>query len=314
MKIITHKQIVDLKLEPCKMYDWIVESFLSKNQSILPNKISMTQPNNVFYNVMPSLNKKLQRGGVKVVTRVPGRIPSLDAQIYLYSMQDAKLISILDANYITAMRTGAVTALSIELYAKDDFETIALMGLGVTASAIMKMLEYTLEGKQIKFKLYNHNNQAPTFINNHKSCENFSFQVCNSYEDLIKESDIVISSITYANRDFTKFNWFKKGVLLLPVHVMGFENIDYLFDKVFVDDPSHLRHMKNYNKFTYVREMSEVLERNCKGRENSKERIIAYNVGLSIHDITFASKIYDEFKGYECIQVNLESPSEKYWL
>lgn len=314
MKIITHDDIVNLNISPENCYKWVIESFKNKADCVLPSKTSLTQPGHIFYNVMPSLNPKNEIGGVKVVTRFPTRIPSLDSQIYLYDMKDARLKAILDGNYITAMRTGAVAALAIETYAIKDFKSIAIMGLGVTSAAIMNVLTYTLRNRKVKIKLLKYKDQAEAFIERYNKYDQFEFEICDTHKELITDSDIVISAITYADGDFTEFEWYKEGVLLLPVHVMGFGNVDYLFDKVHVDDPEHLHHMKNYDKFKNFDELSNVLNGKAKGRISDKERIVSYNIGLSIHDIMFANEIYKILENNTEIEVDLCPPTEKYWL
>lgn len=314
MKIITHNQIMSLNIQPKDCYEWINESFTLQKKCVLPTKTSMIQPGHVFYNIMPSLNPIQKVGGLKVVTRYPGRMPSLDGQVFLYSMDDAKLKAIIDANYITAMRTGAVAALAIEKYAIKKTRTIALMGLGVTATAIMEMLAYTLKDKNIVFKLYKYKEHAEKMVERYNSSTNFTFEICDSYEELIRGSDVVVSSVTYTDEYFAKFEWFKEGVLLLPVHVMGFGNCDYLFDQVFVDDVDHLRHLESFNKFKEINEMCDVITQKHMGRKNDKERIVAYNIGVSIHDIIFANKIYEMLADKNCIEIDLEAPMDKYWL
>ena len=49
-----------------------------------------------------------------------------------------------------------------------------------------------------------------------------------------------------------------------------------------------------------------------KKRTSDKQRIIAYNIGISIHDIYFASKIYEMVETTE--EIDLKAPSEKFWF
>lgn len=51
--------------------------------------------------------------------------------------------------------------------------------------------------------------------------------------------------------------------------------------------------LQNFSKFRAFDEFSNVLLSRNPGRENDKERIIAYNIGLGLHDILFACKIYE---------------------
>ncbi|WP_131037844.1 ornithine cyclodeaminase [Clostridioides difficile] len=314
MKLITHEQIMSLNISQKQGYEWIKESFLTKKDCQLPPKISMVEEGHVFYNVMPSLNHNHKIGGIKMVTRLPGRNPSLNSEIFLYNMEDAKLKAILDGNYITAFRTAAVAALAIDTFAKKDFNTIAIMGLGVTASAIMNMLLYTLKDKNINIKLLKYKDQAESFVKKYEKNEQFSFEICDTHEELIVDSDVVISTVTYTDEYLSEFKWFKKGALLLPVHVMGFGNVDYLFDKVYLDDYNHLKHLENIDRYKYSCEFYDVLSKQAKGRENDDERIISYNIGLSIHDILFANKIYELCETLSCEEIELKEPKEKYWI
>ncbi|MBF4778187.1 ornithine cyclodeaminase, partial [Clostridioides difficile] len=199
-------------------------------------------------------------------------------------------------------------------FAKKDFNTIAIMGLGVTASAIMNMLSYTLKDKNINIKLLKYKDQAELFVKKYEKNEQFSFEICDTHEELIVDSDVVISTVTYTDEYLSEFKWFKKGALLLPVHVMGFGNVDYLFDKVYLDDYNHLKHLENIDRYKYSCEFYDVLSKQAKGRENDDERIISYNIGLSIHDILFANKIYELCETLSCEEIELKEPKEKYWI
>ena len=52
-----------------------------------------------------------------------------------------------------------------------------------------------------------------------------------------------------------------------------------------------------------------------KGREDDRERILVYNIGLSIHDVYFASNIYNMLKDSREIEnFDFEEPTEKFWI
>ena len=53
------------------------------------------------------------------------------------------------------------------------------------------------------------------------------------------------------------------------------------------------RNFQYFNEYKSVSEMTDVLNNETIGRENDEQRILAYNIGISIQDIFFASKIYD---------------------
>ena len=64
---------------------------------------------------MPVILPSINYGGVKLVTRYPKRNPSLDSEILLYDLKTGENVALMDGNWITTMRTGAVAAHSIRL-------------------------------------------------------------------------------------------------------------------------------------------------------------------------------------------------------
>ncbi|NLM79434.1 MAG: ornithine cyclodeaminase, partial [Ruminococcaceae bacterium] len=130
MKILSHKDIVGLNIDAKSCFKWVEDMLIGKKKVILPPKTSIKPTDEIFYNVMPSILPANNTAGLKVVTRYPERIPSLDSQIIIFDFESGKINALLDGNYITTMRTGAVAAHSIRLLAKNDFSKVGFIGLG----------------------------------------------------------------------------------------------------------------------------------------------------------------------------------------
>ena len=139
MKVITFEDIRNLAISSSQCYEWVSEMIRDKNKTHLPPKISMHPQEGVFCNVMPCIISE-QWGGVKIVNRYPLRRPSLDSKLLLLDMITGEFLALMDANWITAMRTGAVAAHSIKLFAKKNFKTVSILGLGNTARATLLIL------------------------------------------------------------------------------------------------------------------------------------------------------------------------------
>ena len=313
MKIITFEDIKKLGIEPLQCYNWTVQMLTNKKDVILPAKISMKPSEEVFCNVMPCiLNNGF--GGVKVVTRYPGRNPSLDSRLILFNSHTGEFLALMDADWITTMRTGAVAAHSISLLAKKDFKKISIMGLGNTARAALLVLLSIFPQRYFNIKLLRYKNQEKSFAERFKNYNNLPFDSVHDYASLIKEADVVISAVTYFAEDICADEYFDKGVTVIPIHTRGFTNCDLFFDKVFADDINHVHHFKNFDKFKNFAEVSEVVNGTKQGRTNDDERIIAYNIGISMHDIYFASKIYELCSKKVLTEVNMLEPNQKFWI
>lgn len=185
--------------------------------------------------------------------------------------------------------------------------------MGVSAHISIVLLEVENK-KEFVIKLLRHNDQENSFSERFAKYKNVSFEYVDSYESAVKGSDVVISGVTYAPEDFCSDDAFDKGVLVVPIHTLGFTNCDLLFDKVFGDDYGHVCGFKNFSKFKSFAEMTDVVNGKVPGRENDKERILAYNVGVSTHDINFAAHIYQMLQADNLMDFDMKAPTEKFWI
>ena len=313
MKIIDFDVISNMHISPVDCYQWVSDMIEKKGEAILPPKISLKPFDGVFCNVMPSIVG--EAGGIKVVTRYPERIPALESFLSLFDVQTGEVLALMDATWITAMRTGAVAAHAIIHLAKSDFSTLGIVGLGNTSRATMLVLAEVLKDKKLTVNLLKYKGQEVDFAERFSQYENLSFQMVETAEELVTGSDVVISGVTYAPTNFCNDECFKKGVLVVPIHTLGFTNCDLFFDKVFADDYGHVCNFKYFDKFKSFAEMTDVVCGKVPGRESDDERILAYNIGISVHDVYFANRIYSMIpEDMKLPEVQLNTPKQKFWI
>lgn len=290
---VSRQDVMSLAISPVQCVQWVRESFCLKYETNLPAKISIHPNEKDFFNTMPCLlPREYDRFGVKVVSRIVGRKPSLHSDLLLYQASTGELLSIMDADWITQMRTGAVAALAIHTLQSKDAKSYGFVGLGSTAYATMECLLPYVEGKGVTIKLYNYKDQANQFSDHFKK-RDVSFDVVYTPESLVSDTDVIVSAVTEMSQLFCPNDaLYKKGVLVVPVHTKGFQNCDLFFDHVFADDQGHVNNFKYFNQFRKFNELSEVLLGRIPARESDEERILSYNIGIGLHDVYFANKIY----------------------
>ncbi len=313
MKIITHQDILDLNITPAEAYEWSEYVIKNKDKAILPPKISIKPDDmeGVFCNVMPCYLGEF--GGVKMVTRYPDRAPALDSQLLLLDTRTGTTRAMVDANLITALRTGAVCVHSLLQFALPDFSVIGMMGLGNVARAVMLILLHKVTDRKLTIKLLKFNDEHNLFADRFKDYDNVEFVYVDSPQELVADSDVVISAVTYAGQNVCEDKYFKPGVVVIPVHTLGFTNCDLFFDKVFADDYGHVKHFKYFDKFRNFAEVSDVVNGKKPGRESDDERILVYNIGIALHDIYYAGKIYNKI-GENAKEVEFKAPTDRFWL
>ena len=295
MKRITNDEIMTLGISPRECVEWVRESFKMKYDAQLPTKISLHPQGSDFFNTMPCLlPEQYKRFGVKVVSRIAGKKPSLHSDLLLYNSQTGELLTLMEADWITQMRTGAVAALAIETLQKTKASVYSFIGLGSTADATMACLQAILPtDRQYTIRLKRYKNQAEQFASKWARM-NYTFVIVDTNEQLLQNCDVLVSAVTEMPDLFCADDaMYPKGVLLVPIHTRGFQNCDLFFDHVFADDKGHVEGFKYFSQFKAFNELSEVLLGRIQGRENDEQRILAYNIGLGLHDVLYASKIYE---------------------
>lgn len=315
MRIVTFDDVRGLGISPVQCFKWVEEALKHKNEAFLPAKISI-KPDipGVFYNTMPSVLPWTGYAGVKLVTRYPDRTPALESQILLYSISDGRLLALMDGTWITTMRTGAVAAHSIELFAKRDYRTMGIIGLGNTAAATLSVLLARNPNRELSIKLLEYKDQHIRFAQRFEDYSNVRFSFVASPEDAVKGCDVVVSAATVLDRDVCADDCFDPGVVVVPIHTRGFTNCDLFFDKVYADDTAHVKGFKYFDRFRSFAEVFDVIEGSAHGRDSDEERILVYNIGISLHDIFFAGKVYESLNPGDGKNISFDPDLEKFWV
>ena len=317
VSVIQQSQIDALHISPATCVEWVREAFLMKDDSQMPAKLSVHPQGEDFITSMPCLlperdGKKYF--GLKVVSRIDGQLPTLQSNIYLYDAKTGSLLAVIDGDWITAMRTGAVAALAARTFQRKGTDIYSMMGLGNIGRAVGLCLAADHQEHPITIRLLRYKDQAERFIERLKDFHHVTFEIVDDKRTFVAEADVLISAVTLATELlFPDDSLFKQGVTVIPVHMRGFQNCDLFFDKVYGDDTDQIRGFKYFSRFRQYDELHHVLQGKNPGRENDDERILSYNYGIALHDIFFASRIFEQANalpsGFE-----LQKQNSKTWV
>jgi len=136
----------------------------------------------------------------KLVSVYPGNKargrPVIDGIVVLYDRSTAEILGLMDGKTITAMRTGAVTGVSIAHLSKPDVRSVGLAGCGVQG---YYQLLYACAAREIsKIALYDIDPAAiPPLVDKlHTSLPGIEIEISESPRALLLASDIVIAATT----------------------------------------------------------------------------------------------------------------------
>jgi ornithine cyclodeaminase len=112
---------------------------LARGDAVQPLRMAVWQPDRAgLLGVMPAwLGGDVNASGVKVVSVFPGNHGSeLDAHqgvVLLFEGEQGRLLAIIDASEVTAIRTAAASAVATRVLAREDARELLVVGTGIQA-------------------------------------------------------------------------------------------------------------------------------------------------------------------------------------
>lgn len=248
----------------------------------------------------------LDAAGAKIVSVFPanrGRgIPSTTAMLVLTSADTGALMAIMDATWITEVRTGAVTAVAARHLANPEPRQVAIVGAGVQGRGNLMALatEFPSLGEA---RIHDVSADASRrFVEDMKTEIPLAVRSVDSAREAVEGADIVVTATAvFKKRNPVVFrDWVKPGALLTPLEVDTALDASLVYepDLLVVDDVEQTLAFEAMGCFAERRpkihaELGEIVVGKKPGRKNLTDIVVAMNVGLSIEDIAVGRLVYD---------------------
>jgi ornithine cyclodeaminase/alanine dehydrogenase-like protein (mu-crystallin family) len=252
---------------------------------------------------MPGYLPRQKAAGLKWVSSFSSNaglgIPPVMGLFILNDIQTGQPLAVMDCRWITAMRTGAVSAVAARYLAAKKSAIVGIIGAGIQGRYNLLALAAALPALQ----------SVRIFDINPRTCDGFvaafagelqlQFEIGQSPQEVIEGADIIVTATGRLDQPIFKEKWISPGALVLPVHHRGWENRTlHRVDKFITDDWQQLKlaheTVGGFNGPLPKRhtELGKIIIGQKPGRENEKERIIDFNYGLAIEDVAMANEIY----------------------
>src|SRR2546421_5689971 len=126
-------------VQPQRAVEAVRDAFVAyaRGEWTMPPKVYVPAYPAGDFRAMPALGSG--HALLKWVTSFPGNpakgIPTVMGVVLVSSAEDGRLLAMLDAGAVTAVRTGAAAVLAAETLGRADAETAAVIGAGVKGGA-----------------------------------------------------------------------------------------------------------------------------------------------------------------------------------
>jgi ornithine cyclodeaminase len=262
---------------------------------------------------MPSyLGGDIDVAGMKWIPSMPSNpkelgMPRASAIIILTDPNNGFPLAIMDGTIVSAMRTGAATGVAAKYLANEDSSQVGIIGAGVQ-SRTQLMAIIGVFGKQIEeIRVYDLNEEKTKQFAKEMS-EELGVRVvpASSAEKAFHNSDIVITA-TMSTFPYVKGEWLKEGAFHSEISFWDTapEEVAH-YDKVVVDDFDHVKghgvdvsyraYAEGYLSENNIYNLGNIITGKKMGRENSEQKILFNPIGMSIHDISEAYRVYQNAK------------------
>ncbi len=271
-------------------------------------------PHNDFRAMPAAFQERAGKGasGLKWVSVFPGNrtlgLPTVIGTVLLNSYKDGRLVAVIQANALTAIRTAASAALASHLLAVKHPNKIAIVGAGLQAEYQLRA-HRSLYGPYVPVAVWGYNRgEAERFCGRLKK-EFGPLSPEPALDRCVRNADIVITC-TPSRKPLVKKSWVKKGahVNAIGADAKGKQELDVsllLSAKVVVDDWEQASHSGEINvavsrglfskKHLYAN-LAALANRQKPGRGKKDEITVFDSTGVAALDIYFAKSVYDRLQ------------------
>jgi len=278
-----------------------------KKQVEMPPKPGIHPKEDSFIHAMPAYIPSMQSAGIKWVSGFPENpkknLPYITGLLILNDAETGLPISVMDCTWITAMRTGAATAVAAKYLANPASSSVGILACGVQGRSNLEALSCIFDIEKVL--VYDIFPQASgKFATEMSKKLDVSIEIVSTPKEAVVDSDLIVTSgpILKNPKPTIEKGWMKKGGFASAVDFDSYWTTSALneMDKIYTDDVPQMNYYKTIGYFREtpnpIGDLGELLVETIKGRESPDERIITMNLGLALDDMATAPLIYEAAK------------------
>ncbi|MCI8506769.1 MAG: ornithine cyclodeaminase family protein [Lachnospiraceae bacterium] len=305
---LTRSEVQKTGLTMKEYIDLMEEAHRDKgNKAILmPPKLTLQPNENLFMLGMGCVVERTGAAGIKwlsgCATNRDKGLPRFTGFVILNDLETGAPVCIMDATYLTAMRTAAVSGLALRYLANKDSRVVGVYGCGMEGrtnleAAICECPEicqvYAWAPRRASVERY--------IEEMREKFPHVRIEASEDPKQVMREADIFLGSSPVTHGDEFKLvraDWLKPGLTAVPVNTEShfYDEAVEQFHKIYIDDTAMYELCREKGHYKTLKEtppeLSELLTGGTAGREGKEQKIITFTEGVGLNDVACGEKIF----------------------
>jgi alanine dehydrogenase len=311
--MVNHKEVeqwlpmgecMDVMAETLKM--------LSRGNAVNPLRHAMWLPDKSgLIGMMPAYLGDTEVMGLKAISVFPGNhttdYDSHQGTVILFETVNGRLLALMDASKITAIRTAAVSGVATRLLAREDASDLAILGSGVQAETHLEAMRIArqITGVRVWSQQFDH---AQKFADQASAGNGIPISAFETVKEAVDGADI-ICTVTSATEPILQGDWISPGTHINAVgssvaFARELDTAAVVKSKLFVDRREST--LNEAGDFLFPKkegaiddghirgEIGDILLDRIGGRASSEEITLFKSLGLAAEDVAAAHYIYQK--------------------
>lgn len=257
-------------------------------------------------NAMPAFIEKLGIAGLKWVggfgANPPSGLPYILGMLILVEPLSGEPLAVMEAAWITAVRTGASAAVGAKYLAPEGAKIAAIIGAGVQGRTCLSALDVAMELDEVRIADISAD-ALSRFIDDMTGKVGVDLKKATSVQEAVTDADIIIT-VTTADEPLVMEDWVQPKAVVLSLG--SYPELDEALvlgaSKLVVDSWAQTKHRGEFARL-YARgeidddsiyaELGSIVAGKVAGREKEDGRIVVCPIGMGTEDVAVANMIYD---------------------
>ncbi len=311
--IVNHKEVREyLPMRECMEIMSDTLKTLALGNAVNPLRWGIQLPDRSgILGMMPCYLSEPEVMGLKAVSVFPGNheteYDSHQGSVMIFETKHGRLLAILDASEITAIRTAAVSGVASKLLAKESASDLAILGSGVQARSHLEAM--VLARKITRVRVWSRNEENTNrFMKSESAKHEIEIEPVLTIKEAVDGADIICTT-TSATEPILMGEWLAPGAHINAVgssvkFARELDTAAVVKSRLFVDRKEST--INEAGDFLFPKkegaiddshiqgEIGEILLDKIEGRKSEDEITLFKSLGLAVEDIASAYHIYQK--------------------